>query len=183
MALSFSRPDPSSPDAVASASFSTSRRGYDQTEVRDLLRMVAAEMARLQEREKFLERELRTVAAWVDQFGRGARRRSRHAHARRRGCAHPADGTRGSVTDQDPLGGRCVSDVARGHRRSPAIARRGRGRGRAASSRRVRRCRVRVGDGQAAGPRDGQRGARRIASVCSASWRVAASSPASRSSN
>jgi DivIVA domain-containing protein len=61
MALSFSRPDPSSPDAVAAASFSTSRRGYDQTEVRDLLRMVAAEMARLQQREKFLERELRTA--------------------------------------------------------------------------------------------------------------------------
>ena len=61
MALSFSRPDPSSPDAIASAGFSTSRRGYDQTEVRDLLRMVAAEMARLQEREKFLERELRTA--------------------------------------------------------------------------------------------------------------------------
>ena len=61
MALSFSRPDPSSPDAIASASFSTSRRGYDQSEVRDLLRMVAAEMARLQEREKFLERELRTA--------------------------------------------------------------------------------------------------------------------------
>jgi DivIVA domain-containing protein len=61
MALSFSRPDPSSPDAVASASFSTTRRGYDQTEVRDLLRMVAAEMARLQEREKFLERELRSA--------------------------------------------------------------------------------------------------------------------------
>ena len=61
MALSFSRPDPSSPDAVASASFSTSRRGYDQSEVRDLLRMVAAEMARLQEREKFLEREVRTA--------------------------------------------------------------------------------------------------------------------------
>ena len=61
MALSFSRPDPSSPDAVASAGFSTSRRGYDQNEVRDLLRMVAAEMARLQERERFLERELRTA--------------------------------------------------------------------------------------------------------------------------
>src|SRR4051794_38334753 len=61
MALSFSRPDPSSPDAVASATFSTGRRGYDQNEVRDLLRMVAAEMARLQERERFLERELRTA--------------------------------------------------------------------------------------------------------------------------
>jgi DivIVA domain-containing protein len=61
MALSFSRPDPSSPDAVASATFATARRGYDQSEVRDLLRMVAAEMARLQERERFLERELRTA--------------------------------------------------------------------------------------------------------------------------
>ncbi len=61
MALSFSRPDPSSPDAVAAATFSTSRRGFDQTEVRDLLRMVAAEMARLQERERFLERELRSA--------------------------------------------------------------------------------------------------------------------------
>src|ERR1043165_4641623 len=61
MALSFSRPDPSSPDAVASASFSTARRGYDQNEVRDLLRMVAAEMARLQERERFLDRELRSA--------------------------------------------------------------------------------------------------------------------------
>ncbi|MGZ4805901.1 MAG: DivIVA domain-containing protein, partial [Ilumatobacteraceae bacterium] len=61
MALSFSRPDPSSPDAVASATFSTTRRGFDQTEVRDLLRMVAAEMARLQERERFLERELRSA--------------------------------------------------------------------------------------------------------------------------
>ncbi len=59
MALSFSRPDPSSPSAVASATFSQSRRGFDQAEVRDLLRMVAAELARLQEREKFLERELR----------------------------------------------------------------------------------------------------------------------------
>jgi len=44
---------------VAAASFSTARRGYDQNEVRELLRMVAAELGRLQEREKFLERELR----------------------------------------------------------------------------------------------------------------------------
>lgn len=61
MALSFSRPDPSSPDAVAGATFSTGRRGFDQTEVRDFLRMVAAELARLQERERYLERELRTA--------------------------------------------------------------------------------------------------------------------------
>ncbi|MEO5724552.1 MAG: DivIVA domain-containing protein [Ilumatobacteraceae bacterium] len=61
MAISFSRPDPSSPDAVARATFSTARRGFDQTEVRDLLRMVAAELARLQERERFLDRELRTA--------------------------------------------------------------------------------------------------------------------------
>jgi cell division septum initiation protein DivIVA len=61
MALSFSRPDPSSPSALAAANFSHARRGFDPNEVRELLRMVAAEMARLQEREKFLERELRTA--------------------------------------------------------------------------------------------------------------------------
>ena len=60
MAMSFTRPDPSSPNAVSSATFPTSRKGFEQGEVRDFLRMVAAELARLQEREKFLERELRT---------------------------------------------------------------------------------------------------------------------------
>ena len=62
MAISFSRPDPSSPSAVAAATFTSARRGYEPTEVRDLLRMVAAELARLQERETFLERELRTAS-------------------------------------------------------------------------------------------------------------------------
>lgn len=61
MAISFSRPDPSSPAAVGSAAFPVNRRGFDQGEVRDFLRMVAAELARLQEREKFLESELRTM--------------------------------------------------------------------------------------------------------------------------
>ena len=61
MAISFSRPDPSSPAAVADAAFGTARRGFDQQEVRDFLRMVAAELARLQERERFLERELRAA--------------------------------------------------------------------------------------------------------------------------
>ena len=61
MAISFSRPDPSSPAAVSAASFSVSRRGFDQTEVRDFLRMVSAEMARLQERERFLESELKAM--------------------------------------------------------------------------------------------------------------------------
>ena len=61
MAMSFARPDPSSPNSVASATFAMSRRGFDQGEVRDFLRMLAAELARLQEREKFLERELRTA--------------------------------------------------------------------------------------------------------------------------
>jgi len=60
MAISFSRPDPSSPTAVSTANFSTARRGYEPEEVREFLRMVAAELARLQERERFLERELRT---------------------------------------------------------------------------------------------------------------------------
>ena len=61
MAMQFSRPDPSSAASVSGATFSTSRRGFEQAEVRDFLRMVAAELARLQEREKFLERELRTA--------------------------------------------------------------------------------------------------------------------------
>src|SRR6478735_3095947 len=61
MAMSFARPDPSSPASVADAAFGTSRRGFDQGEVRDFLRMVAAELGRLQERERFLERELRTA--------------------------------------------------------------------------------------------------------------------------
>jgi len=61
MAISFSRPDPSSPAAVGSAAFPVHRRGFDQGEVRDFLRMVAAELARLQERERFLESEMRTM--------------------------------------------------------------------------------------------------------------------------
>jgi len=61
MAISFSRPDPSSPAAVSAASFNVSRRGFDQTEVRDFLRMVSAEMARLLERERFLESELKAM--------------------------------------------------------------------------------------------------------------------------
>ena len=61
MAISFSRPDPSSPASVADATFGTGRRGFDQQEVRDFLRMVGAELARLQERERFLERELRAA--------------------------------------------------------------------------------------------------------------------------
>jgi DivIVA domain-containing protein len=58
MAVSFSRPDPTSPAAVADAMFGTARRGFDQHEVRDFLQTVATELARLQEREAFLEREL-----------------------------------------------------------------------------------------------------------------------------
>jgi DivIVA domain-containing protein len=61
MAISFSRPDPSSPAAVSAAVFTVARRGYDQTEVRDFLRMVSAELARLQERERFLESELKAM--------------------------------------------------------------------------------------------------------------------------
>jgi DivIVA domain-containing protein len=59
MAISFSRPDPSSPAAVAAANFTVGRRGFDTDEVHEFLRMVAAELARLQERERFLESELR----------------------------------------------------------------------------------------------------------------------------
>ncbi len=66
MAMSFARPDPSSPASVADAAFGTGRRGFDQGEVRDFLRMVAAELGRLQERERFLERELRSAQSNPD---------------------------------------------------------------------------------------------------------------------
>jgi DivIVA domain-containing protein len=66
MAMSFSRPDPASPAQVADASFSTGRRGFDQNEVRDFLRMVSAELGRLHERERFLERELRSAQSNPD---------------------------------------------------------------------------------------------------------------------
>jgi len=63
MALDFQRPDPSSPAAVASAQFTVTRRGYREEEVRDFLRQVSVEMARLLERERFLENELRALQA------------------------------------------------------------------------------------------------------------------------
>lgn len=63
MALDFQRPDPSSPAAVASAQFSQTRRGYREEEVRDFLRQVSVEMARLLERERFLENELTAIKA------------------------------------------------------------------------------------------------------------------------
>jgi DivIVA domain-containing protein len=46
---------------VSTATFASSRKGFDPAEVRDFLRMVAAELARLQDREKTLEREVRTA--------------------------------------------------------------------------------------------------------------------------
>jgi DivIVA domain-containing protein len=61
MALSISRPDPASPASIADASFATSRRGFDQAEVKNFLRMVAAELGRMRERERFLERELKAA--------------------------------------------------------------------------------------------------------------------------
>ncbi len=70
--MSTSRPDPSSPTSIADASFGISRRGFDQAEVKDFLRMVAAELGRMRERERFLEHELQAaqfdsgVAAQVD---------------------------------------------------------------------------------------------------------------------
>ena len=72
MAMPISRPDPSSPTSIADASFGTSRRGFDQAEVKNFLRMVAAELGRMSERERFLEHELHAaqfdsgVAAPVD---------------------------------------------------------------------------------------------------------------------
>ena len=61
MAISFSRPDPSSPTSVRDANFPTARHGFDQNEVREFLHMVAAELARMQERERYLDQELRSM--------------------------------------------------------------------------------------------------------------------------
>jgi DivIVA domain-containing protein len=58
MAFASSRPEPSSPEAVANATFSTARKGFDPQEVHEFLRRVAGELGRLQERERILEREL-----------------------------------------------------------------------------------------------------------------------------
>jgi DivIVA domain-containing protein len=66
MAMSFSRPDPASPAEIADAAFSTGRRGFDQNEVRDFLRMVSAELLQMQERARFLERELQDAQSNTD---------------------------------------------------------------------------------------------------------------------
>ena len=66
MAASLSRPDPSSPASVAEAGFSTARRGFHQDEVRAFLTSVAAELGRLQERERQLQAELDEASAAPD---------------------------------------------------------------------------------------------------------------------
>jgi DivIVA domain-containing protein len=58
MASTLQRPDPASPDAVAAASFSTSRKGFDTEEVRAYLTAVAQEMRALREENERLTREL-----------------------------------------------------------------------------------------------------------------------------
>ena len=56
-------PDPSSPEAVAGATFSTARKGFDPDQVHAYLRQVAAELRRAQERERYLEGELAALRA------------------------------------------------------------------------------------------------------------------------
>jgi DivIVA domain-containing protein len=58
VAISFPRADPATPSTVAAATFRVARRGFDQTEVRDFLRAVAAELTRLHDREQALQREV-----------------------------------------------------------------------------------------------------------------------------
>jgi cell division septum initiation protein DivIVA len=55
---SLGQPDPSSPGAVAGASFPTARRGFDPVSVRDFLRLVSDELARAQHERDRLAREL-----------------------------------------------------------------------------------------------------------------------------
>jgi DivIVA domain-containing protein len=61
MALSLTRPDPSSPADVSTASFGSARKGFDPDEVRAFLREVADELSRLQERVAELEGELQAL--------------------------------------------------------------------------------------------------------------------------
>ena len=63
MAISFSRPDPGSAAAVSGASFTITRRGFDQSEVREFLRQISQELARLTEHERTLERDLQIALA------------------------------------------------------------------------------------------------------------------------
>jgi cell division septum initiation protein DivIVA len=51
-------PDPSDPEAVGRAEFSTQRRGFDQLQVRSYLKVVARELQRLKDRELELTREV-----------------------------------------------------------------------------------------------------------------------------
>ena len=183
MAISFSRPDPSSPSSVASASFPTSRKGFEQADVREFLRMVAAELARLQERERFLERELRTSQRSTSPSSIALDEELVTKMLGEEAARILQTAREAGDADQDPRRGGRVAPAARGHRRGAAAARRGRDRGGPSSPGRHGRRRVRARDGQAAGPRDGQRGARPTASVCSTNWPVVASWPASRSSS
>jgi DivIVA domain-containing protein len=63
MASAPSRPDPLSPEAVANATFSTARKGFDPQQVHEFLRRVAGELNRLQEQERILTRELDSTFA------------------------------------------------------------------------------------------------------------------------
>lgn len=63
MAASSSRPDSSSPGAVAGATFATVRKGYDPAQVGRFLGEVAAELERLRQRERELEAELAVARA------------------------------------------------------------------------------------------------------------------------
>jgi len=56
MAASSSRPDPSSPASVASAAFTTSRKGFDQDEVRSFLQQVSRELSAALDAKADLER-------------------------------------------------------------------------------------------------------------------------------
>jgi DivIVA domain-containing protein len=61
MAVSYTRPDPTSPSSIAEANFASARKGFDPGEVRDFLRRIAGEMARLREQQQELEAELQRV--------------------------------------------------------------------------------------------------------------------------
>ena len=183
MAISFSRPDPSSPTAVADANFPTARRGFDQQEVREFLRMVAAEMARMQDRERYLEGEMRAmrqqrtpVPAELDDealarlLGEETARIVQAARESSGGDPQQGRGSRRAHAPRDQGRGAALRRGGRPGSGPPAQGRRGRRRGRA-------------GDGEAAGPRDGGGGPRLPRAGARASSSAGETSPASRSTS
>ena len=154
MASAPPRPDPSSPEAVANATFSTARKGFDPQQVHEFLRRAADELAgsrsgsgpstgaRLQVRCLPVELDEDTVTRLLGEEATRILQTARES------------GNQIKSRAEDSAAGL----LARPPRRPSVSARRPISR-RPPAQRRRRRRRGRAGDGQAAGPGDGRGGA------------------------